>query len=258
MLHERIPGGLDRVRELSVVGKATPKKDGPEKVTGRTATARLVCRGSPTARSYAGAPPHARIVRSTPARAAALPACSRCSRRATSCRSASASPGIRPRSRPTRCAASATRWPPSRRDRGHRRGGGRAVEVDYEELPAVFVSAGSRCGRARRVCTTSAPDNLTDSAISQPRRRHRAFAEAAGSVGGVYRLTSSPRAVWRPWSPRGVGTRRAGSRCGPPRRCPSVPARAGERPRHQGDRVRVMAAARGGTSGVASISTRST
>jgi len=62
------------VSALAVIGKATPKKDGPDKVTGRTRFLHdLVLPRMAHGKILRAQHPHARIVRIDTARAAALP-----------------------------------------------------------------------------------------------------------------------------------------------------------------------------------------
>ena len=153
--------------ELAVIGKGAPKRDGAEKVTGRTQflhdleLPRLA---------------HGAILRTPhPARA---------HRRAIDTqRGREALPGVlavltgrRRRAAPVRLrqgpAALKARQGALHPGRGRRGGRARRAEiaeeavalirVEYEELPAVFDPAAAAARRAPRSCTTSAADNLTD------------------------------------------------------------------------------------------------
>ena len=178
------------MRELSVVGKATPKKDGAEKVTGRTRYLHdLVLPGLAHGKIVRARHPHARIVRIDARRAAALPgvlavltAGDVAQERFGFARDQIALKAGKVRCVRDEVAAVAAETAAIAEEAAA------LVEVDYEELPAVFDPRESVRPGAPRVHDERA-DNLTDLRYQFSHGDvDRAFAEAAAVVEGVYRL----------------------------------------------------------------------
>ena len=178
------------MRELSVVGKATPKKDGAEKVTGRTRYLHdLVLPGLAHGKIVRARHPHARIVRIDARRAAALPgvlavltAGDVAQERFGFARDQTALKAGKVRCVRDEVAAVAAETAAIAEEAAA------LVEVEYEELPAVFDPRESVRPGAPRVHDERA-DNLTDLRYQFSHGDvDRAFAEAAAVVEGVYRL----------------------------------------------------------------------
>ncbi len=176
--------------ELSVVGKATPKKDGAEKVTGRTRYLHdLVLPRLAHGKIVRARHPHARIVRIDARRAAALPgvlavltAGDVAQERFGFARDQTALKADKVRCVRDEVAAVAAETAAIAEEAAA------LVEVDYEELPAVFDPRESMRPGAPRV-HDERPDNLTDLRYQFSHGDvDRAFAEAAAVVEGVYRL----------------------------------------------------------------------
>ena len=176
--------------ELSVVGRATPKKDGAEKVTGRTrylhdlALPRLAHGKIVRARH-----PHARLVRVDTRRAAALPGVLAVltaedvqQDRFGFARDQTALKAGKVRCIRDEIAAVAAETPALAEEAAA------LIEVEYEELPAVFDPTEALRPDAPRVHDERA-DNHTDLRYQFSHGDvDRAFAEAAVVVEGTYRL----------------------------------------------------------------------
>jgi len=178
------------VTELSVVGRATPKKDGAEKVTGRTrylhdlALPRLAHGKIVRARH-----PHARLVRVDTRRAAALPGVLAVltaedvqQDRFGFARDQTALKAGKVRCIRDEIAAVAAETPALAEEAAA------LIEVEYEELPAVFDPTEALRPDAPRVHDERA-DNHTDLRYQFSHGDvDRALAEAAVVVEGTYRL----------------------------------------------------------------------
>ncbi len=176
--------------ELSVVGRATPKKDGAEKVTGRTrylhdlALPRLAHGKIVRARH-----PHARLVRVDTRRAAALPGVLAVltaedvqQDRFGFARDQTALKAGKVRCIRDEIAAVAAETPALAEEAAA------LIEVEYEELPAVFDPTEALRPDAPRVHDERA-DNHTDLRYQFSHGDvDRALAEAAVVVEGTYRL----------------------------------------------------------------------
>jgi len=178
------------VTELSVVGKATPKKDGAEKVTGRTRYLHdLILPRLAHGKILRSRHPHARLVRIDTRRAAALPgvlavltAADVEQERFGFARDQTALKAGKVRCVRDEIAAVAAETAAIAEEAIG------LVEVDYEELPAVFDPVAAARPGAPRVHDERA-DNLTDLRYQFSHGDvDRAFAEAAAVVEGVYRL----------------------------------------------------------------------
>ena len=176
--------------ELSVVGKATPKKDGAEKVTGRTRYLHdLILPRLAHGKILRSRHPHARLVRIDTRRAAALPgvlavltAADVEQERFGFARDQTALKAGKVRCVRDEIAAVAAETAAIAEEAIG------LVEVDYEELPAVFDPVAAARPGAPRVHDERA-DNLTDLRYQFSHGDvDRAFAEAAAVVEGVYRL----------------------------------------------------------------------
>ena len=176
--------------ELSVVGKATPKKDGAEKVTGRTRYLHdLILPRLAHGKILRSRHPHARLVRIDTRRAAALPgvlavltAADVEQERFGFARDQTALKAGKVRCVRDEIAAVAAETAAIAEEAIG------LVEVDYEELPAVFDPVAAARPGAPRVHEERA-DNLTDLRYQFSHGDvDRAFAEAAAVVEGVYRL----------------------------------------------------------------------
>jgi len=178
------------VTELSVVGRATPKKDGAEKVTGRTrylhdlALPRLAHGKIVRARH-----PHARLIRVDTRRAAALPGVLAVltaedvqQDRFGFARDQTALKAGKVRCIRDEIAAVAAETPALAEEAAA------LIEVEYEELPAVFDPTEALRPDAPRVHDERA-DNHTDLRYQFSHGDvDRALAEAAVVVEGTYRL----------------------------------------------------------------------
>jgi len=178
------------VTELSVVGKATPKKDGAEKVTGRTRYLHdLVLPRLAHGKILRARHPHARLVRIDTRRAAALPGVLAVLTAADVeqepfgfARDQTALKAGKVRCVRDEVAAVAAETAAIAEEAVA------LIDVDYDELPAVFAPQAAVRPDAPRV-HDERPDNLTDLRYQFSHGDvDRAFAEAAAVVEGVYRL----------------------------------------------------------------------
>jgi len=178
------------VTELSVVGKATPKKDGAEKVTGRTRYLHdLVLPRLAHGKILRARHPHARLVRIDTRRAAALPGVLAVLTAADVeqepfgfARDQTALKAGKVRCVRDEVAAVAAETAAIAEEAAA------LIDVDYDELPAVFAPQAAVRPDAPRV-HDERPDNLTDLRYQFSHGDvDRAFAEAAAVVEGVYRL----------------------------------------------------------------------
>ena len=176
--------------ELSVVGKATPKKDGAEKVTGRTRYLHdLVLPRLAHGKILRARHPHARLVRIDTRRAAALPGVLAVLTAADVeqepfgfARDQTALKAGKVRCVRDEVAAVAAETAAIAEEAVA------LIDVDYDELPAVFAPQAAVRPDAPRV-HDERPDNLTDLRYQFSHGDvDRAFAEAAAVVEGVYRL----------------------------------------------------------------------
>jgi xanthine dehydrogenase molybdenum-binding subunit len=178
------------VTELSVVGKATPKKDGADKVTGRTRYLHdLVLPRLAHGKILRSAHPHARIVRIDTARARALPgvlavltAADVEPHRFGFAQDQTALKGDKVRCIRDEVAAVAAETAATAEEALA------LIEVTWEELPAVFDPVAALRPGAPRVHDERA-DNATDLRYQFSHGDvDRAFAEAAVVVEGTFRL----------------------------------------------------------------------
>jgi len=178
------------VTELSVVGKPTPKKDGAEKVTGRTRYLHdLVLPRLAHGKILRARHPHARLVRIDTRRAAALPGVLAVLTAADVeqepfgfARDQTALKAGKVRCVRDEVAAVAAETAAIAEEAVA------LIDVDYDELPAVFAPQAAVRPDAPRV-HDERPDNLTDLRYQFSHGDvDRAFAEAAAVVEGVYRL----------------------------------------------------------------------
>ena len=176
--------------ELSVVGKPTPKKDGAEKVTGRTRYLHdLVLPRLAHGKILRARHPHARLVRIDTRRAAALPGVLAVLTAADVeqepfgfARDQTALKAGKVRCVRDEVAAVAAETAAIAEEAVA------LIDVDYDELPAVFAPQAAVRPDAPRV-HDERPDNLTDLRYQFSHGDvDRAFAEAAAVVEGVYRL----------------------------------------------------------------------
>ena len=176
--------------ELSVVGKTTPKKDGAEKVTGRTRYLHdLVLPRLAHGKILRARHPHARLVRIDTRRAAALPGVLAVLTAADVeqepfgfARDQTALKAGKVRCVRDEVAAVAAETAAIAEEAVA------LIDVDYDELPAVFAPQAAVRPDAPRV-HDERPDNLTDLRYQFSHGDvDRAFAEAAAVVEGVYRL----------------------------------------------------------------------
>jgi CO/xanthine dehydrogenase Mo-binding subunit len=176
--------------ELSVVGRATPKKDGPEKVTGRTRYLHdLVLPRLAHGKILRSRHPHARLVRIDTRRAAALPGVLAVLTGADVeqqpfgfARDQTALKTGKVRCIRDEIAAVAAEAPAIAEEALA------LIEVEYEPLPTVFSPEDALVPGAARVHDERA-DNQTDLRYQFTHGDvDRAFAEAAAVVEGVYRL----------------------------------------------------------------------
>ena len=176
--------------ELSVVGKPTPKKDGAEKVTGRTRYLHdLVLPRLAHGKILRARHPHARLVRIDTRRAAALPgvlavltAADVAQEPFGFARDQTALKAGKVRCVRDEVAAVAAETAAIAEEAVA------LIDVDYDELPAVFAPQAAVRPDAPRV-HDERPDNLTDLRYQFSHGDvDRAFAEAAAVVEGVYRL----------------------------------------------------------------------
>src|SRR5881409_2020156 len=177
-------------RSFDVIGTTVPKRDGAEKVTGRTrylhdlALPRLAHGKIVRARH-----PHARLVRVDTRRAAALPGVLAVltaedvqQDRFGFARDQTALKAGKVRCIRDEIAAVAAETPALAEEAAA------LIEVEYDELPAVFAPQAAVRPDAPRV-HDERPDNLTDLRYQFSHGDvDRAFAEAAAVVEGVYRL----------------------------------------------------------------------
>jgi len=178
------------VTELSVVGKPTPKKAGAEKVTGRTRYLHdLVLPRLAHGKILRARHPHARLVRIDTRRAAALPGVLAVLTAADVeqepfgfARDQTALKAGKVRCVRDEVAAVAAETAAIAEEAVA------LIDVDYDELPAVFAPQAAVRPDAPRV-HDERPDNLTDLRYQFSHGDvDRAFAEAAAVVEGVYRL----------------------------------------------------------------------
>ncbi len=176
--------------ELSVLGKATPKKDGAEKVTGRTRYLHdLVLPRLAHGKILRARHPHARLVRIDTRRAAALPgvlavltAADVEQERFGFAHDQPALKGDKVRCIRDEIAAVAAESAAIAEEALE------LIDVEYEVLPAVFDPTDAVRPGAPRVHDERA-DNLTDLRYQFSHGDvDRAFAEAVAVVEGVYRL----------------------------------------------------------------------
>ena len=200
--------------ELSVVGRATPKKDGPEKVTGRTRYLHdLVLPRLAHGKILRSRHPHARLVRIDTRRAAALPGVLAVltgtdveQQPFGFARDQTALKTGKVRCIRDEIAAVAAETPTIAEEALA------LIDVEYEPLPTVFSPDDALAPGAPRVHDERA-DNQTDLRYQFTHGDvDRAFADAAAVVEGVYRLNFvttcclETMVALADWDPRGTLT----------------------------------------------------
>ncbi len=200
--------------ELSVVGRATPKKDGPEKVTGRTRYLHdLVLPRLAHGKILRSRHPHARLVRIDTRRAAALPGVLAVltgtdveQQMFGFARDQTALKTGKVRCIRDEIAAVAAETPAIAEEALA------LIDVEYEPLPTVFSPDDALAPGAPRVHDERA-DNQTDLRYQFTHGDvDRAFADAAAVVEGVYRLNFvttcclETMVALADWDPRGTLT----------------------------------------------------
>jgi len=200
--------------ELSVVGRATPKKDGPEKVTGRTRYLHdLVLPRLAHGKILRSRHPHARLVRIDTRRAAALPGVLAVltgtdveQQPFGFARDQTALKTGKVRCIRDEIAAVAAETPAIAEEALA------LIDVEYEPLPTVFSPDDALAPGAPRVHDERA-DNQTDLRYQFTHGDvDRAFADAAAVVEGVYRLNFvttcclETMVALADWDPRGTLT----------------------------------------------------